>query len=123
MCVSTKTFISSLLKTRAATLGTRRTVKKQWQAAWLCRAVTCIDLTTLSGDDTAANVSRLCLKAGIPIRKDIVQVGPLTQFFSVSFSQKKIIDLPGGQINDPSSGELLLSSVPSSNSLVSVSDP
>ena len=71
MCVSTKTFISSLLKTRAATLGTRRTVKKQWQAAWLCRAVTCIDLTTLSGDDTAANVSRLCLKAGIPIRKDL----------------------------------------------------
>jgi len=58
---------------RAATLGTRRTVKKQWQAAWLCRAVTCIDLTTLSGDDTAANVSRLCLKAGIPIRKDIVK--------------------------------------------------
>ena len=57
---------------RAATLGTRRTVKKQYQAAWLCRAVTCIDLTTLSGDDTAANVQRLCLKAGKPIRKDIL---------------------------------------------------
>jgi len=58
---------------RAATLGTRRTVKKQWQAAWLCRAVTCIDLTTLAGDDTEANVARLCLKAGNPIRKDIVK--------------------------------------------------
>jgi len=57
---------------RAATLGTRRCVKKQWQAAWLCRAVTCIDLTTLAGDDTETNVQRLCLKAGNPIRKDIV---------------------------------------------------
>jgi len=57
---------------RAATLGTRRTVKKQWQAAWLCRAITCIDLTTLSGDDTEANVQRLCLKAAKPVRKDIL---------------------------------------------------
>jgi len=57
---------------RAATLGTRRCVKKQWQAAWLCRAITCIDLTTLSGDDTETNVQRLCLKAAKPIRKDIV---------------------------------------------------
>jgi len=57
---------------RAATLGTRRCVKKQWQAGWLCRAVTCIDLTTLAGDDTETNVQRLCLKAGNPIRKDIL---------------------------------------------------
>jgi len=58
---------------RAATLGTRRTVKQQWQAAWLLRAVTCIDLTTLSGDDTETNVSRLCLKAARPVRRDILE--------------------------------------------------
>lgn len=51
------------VKRRAETLGTRRTVKKQWQAAWLLRAVTCIDLTTLAGDDTPSNVSRLSLLA------------------------------------------------------------
>ncbi|XP_046546403.1 deoxyribose-phosphate aldolase-like [Haliotis rubra] len=61
------------VKRRAETLGTRRTVKKQWQAAWLLRAVTCIDLTTLSGDDTAANVSRLCFKARQPIREDLLK--------------------------------------------------
>ena len=58
---------------RAGTLGTKRTVKMQWQAAWLCRALTCIDLTTLSGDDTEANVQRLCLKAARPLRKDILE--------------------------------------------------
>ncbi len=57
---------------RASTLGTRRTVKKQWQAAWLLRAATCIDLTTLTGDDTAANVHRLCVKAVKPIRTDLL---------------------------------------------------
>ena len=62
---------------RAATYGTRRTVKQQWQAAWLLRAVTCIDLTTLAGDDTEANVARLCLKAARPVRKDLLQVGVL----------------------------------------------
>ena len=59
---------------RAATYGTRRTVKQQWQAAWLLRAVTCIDLTTLAGDDTETNVARLCLKAARPVRKDLLQV-------------------------------------------------
>ena len=58
---------------RAATLGTKRTVKQQWQAAWLLRAVTCIDLTTLGGDDTNANVQRLCLKAAKPVRKDLLE--------------------------------------------------
>ncbi len=58
---------------RAATLGTKRCVKQQWQAAWLIRAATCIDLTTLSGDDTEANVQRLCLKAARPIRPDILK--------------------------------------------------
>lgn len=61
------------VKRRAETLGTKRTVKMQWQAAWLCRALTCIDLTTLSGDDTETNIQRLCLKAAKPIRGDIVE--------------------------------------------------
>lgn len=63
----------SAAERRAATLVTRRTVKKEWQAAWLLRAVTCIDLTTLSGDDTPGNVRRLCAKAITPLRQDLVQ--------------------------------------------------
>ncbi len=63
----------SAVERRAATIGTRRTVKKQWQAAWLLRAVTCIDLTTLSGDDTPGNVKRLCAKARQPVRADLLQ--------------------------------------------------
>jgi len=58
---------------RAATLPTRRSVKKAWQAAWLLRAITCIDLTTLLGDDTPSNVKRLCAKARQPVRQDILQ--------------------------------------------------
>ena len=60
------------VKHHAPTLGTRRTVKQQRQAAWLLRAATCIDLTTLAGDDTEANVSRLCLKAAKPVRGDLL---------------------------------------------------
>ncbi|MBI3790507.1 MAG: deoxyribose-phosphate aldolase [Gemmatimonadetes bacterium] len=63
----------SAAERRAATIGTRRTVKKQWQAAWLLRAIACIDLTTLSGDDTPGNVRRLCAKARRPIRPDLVE--------------------------------------------------
>jgi deoxyribose-phosphate aldolase len=48
-------------------------VKKEWQAAWLLRAITCIDLTTLQGDDTPGNVLRLCAKARAPLRRDLVQ--------------------------------------------------
>lgn len=62
----------SAIERRAATLGTRRTVKKEWQVAWLLRAITCIDLTTLSGDDTPGNVRRLCAKARLPVRRDIL---------------------------------------------------
>src|SRR6266704_4423303 len=62
----------SAVERRAATLPTRRTVKKQWQAAWLLRAVTCIDLTTLQGDDTPGNVRRLCAKARQPVRQDLL---------------------------------------------------
>jgi deoxyribose-phosphate aldolase len=58
---------------RAASLGTRRTVKKDYQAAWLVKAITCMDLTTLAGDDTAGRVARLCAKARNPLRADIVK--------------------------------------------------
>jgi len=58
---------------RAQSLVTRRTVKKEWQAAWLLRAITCMDLTTLSGDDTDERVLRLCAKARQPLRQEIVQ--------------------------------------------------
>ncbi len=62
----------SAVERRAATLSTRRTVKKEWQAAWLLRALTCIDLTTLAGDDTPGNVLRLCAKARQPLRPEIL---------------------------------------------------
>ena len=58
---------------RAATLPARRSVKKQWQAAWLLRAVTLIDLTTLAGDDTPGRVRRLCAKARNPVRRDLLE--------------------------------------------------
>jgi deoxyribose-phosphate aldolase len=62
----------SAVERRAATIPTRRTVKREWQAAWLLRAITLIDLTTLSGDDTPGNVRRLCAKARHPLRDEIV---------------------------------------------------
>eukprot|EP01030_Chromulinospumella_sphaerica_P029769 gene29769-30238_t len=57
---------------RAASLANRRSVKKEYQAAWLVKALQCIDLTTLSGDDTPGRVHRLCAKAKRPLRDDIV---------------------------------------------------
>ena len=63
----------SAVERRAATISTRRTVKKQWQAAWLLKAISCMDLTTLAGDDTRGNVLRLCAKAKSPVRKDILE--------------------------------------------------
>jgi deoxyribose-phosphate aldolase len=62
----------SAVERRAATIPTRRTVKKEWQAGWLLRAVSLIDLTTLAGDDTPGNVRRLCAKAARPVRQDLV---------------------------------------------------
>src|SRR5712675_1166831 len=64
---------TSAVERRAQTIGTRRTVKKEWQAAWLLRAISCMDLTTLSGDDTDERVRRLCAKARQPIQQDLVQ--------------------------------------------------
>jgi deoxyribose-phosphate aldolase len=63
----------SAIERRAATLTTRRTVKKSWQAAWLLHAVRCMDLTTLSGDDTPGRVERLCAKARSPVRRDLLE--------------------------------------------------
>jgi deoxyribose-phosphate aldolase len=63
----------SAVERRAATIGTRRTVKKEWQAAWLLRAVTLMDLTTLAGDDTPGYVRRLCAKAVRPVRDDLLE--------------------------------------------------
>jgi deoxyribose-phosphate aldolase len=62
----------SAIERRAATIPKRRTVKREWQAAWLLRAVTLMDLTTLQGDDTAARVRRLCAKARSPVRQDLL---------------------------------------------------
>src|SRR5213082_2156425 len=64
---------TSAVERRAETISTRRTVKKEWQAAWLLRAITCMDLTTLSGDDTDERVRRLCAKARQPIQQEILQ--------------------------------------------------
>jgi deoxyribose-phosphate aldolase len=62
----------SAAERRVATLPGRRTVKKEWQAAWLVKAVQCIDLTTLSGDDTPGRVRRICAKARQPVRQDLL---------------------------------------------------
>ena len=63
----------SALERRAASLGGRRSVKKKWQAAWLLKAITLIDLTTLAGDDTQNRVQRLCAKAKQPVRTQILK--------------------------------------------------
>ena len=63
---------TSAVERRAQTQVARRTVKKEWQAAWLLRAISCMDLTTLSGDDTEERVRRLCAKARQPVQQDLV---------------------------------------------------
>lgn len=64
---------TSAIERRAATLPGRRSVKKAYQAAWLCKAISLIDLTTLAGDDTEGRVRRLCAKARQPVRPEILQ--------------------------------------------------
>ncbi len=64
---------TSAVERRAANIPARRTVKKEWQTAWLLKAVFSIDLTTLSGDDTRARVERLCAKARQPVRREILE--------------------------------------------------
>ena len=63
----------SAVERRTSTIGTRRSVKKEWQAAWLLRAITLMDLTTLAGDDTPGRVERLCAKAKAPVRRDLLE--------------------------------------------------
>ena len=65
---------TSAVERRAQTLVTRRTVKKEWQIAWLLRAISCMDLTTLSGDDTDERVRRLCAKGRRPIQQELVKL-------------------------------------------------
>lgn len=64
---------TSAVERRAQSQVARRTVKKEWQAAWLLRAISCMDLTTLSGDDTDGRVRRLCAKAKQPIQQELVE--------------------------------------------------
>jgi deoxyribose-phosphate aldolase len=64
---------TSAVERRVQSHVARRTVKKEWQAAWLLRAITCMDLTTLSGDDTDERVRRLCAKARHPIQQELEQ--------------------------------------------------
>jgi deoxyribose-phosphate aldolase len=64
---------TSAIERRAATLGGRRSVKKEFQAAWLCKAISCIDLTTLSGDDTPGRVQRLAAKARQPVSEPLLE--------------------------------------------------
>jgi deoxyribose-phosphate aldolase len=70
----------SAVERRVQTLPGRRTVKQDWQAAWLVRAITCMDLTTLSGDDTPGTVRRLCAKARRPMSADIADALGLADF-------------------------------------------
>lgn len=63
----------SAVERRTATIGTRRSVKKDAQLAFMLKAINCIDLTTLAGDDTPGRVKRLCLKAAHPVRADILR--------------------------------------------------
>lgn len=63
---------TSAIERRVQTLTARRTVKKEWQAAWLLKAISCMDLTTLSGDDTDERVRRLCAKAKQPLKPELV---------------------------------------------------
>ena len=63
----------SAIDRRVSTLSGRRSVKKEFQAAWLLKAISMIDLTTLAGDDTRGNVMRLCEKAKNPVRADLLQ--------------------------------------------------
>ncbi len=70
----------SAVERRVSSLVKRRSVKKEWQVAWLLKAISLIDLTTLSGDDTPGRVKRLCSKAKNPVRKDILDTFGLTAF-------------------------------------------
>uniref|UniRef100_A0A7S4UDS7 Deoxyribose-phosphate aldolase n=1 Tax=Paramoeba aestuarina TaxID=180227 RepID=A0A7S4UDS7_9EUKA len=69
---------------RAAELPGRRCVKKQHQVAWMLRAVQCIDLTTLSGDDTPGNVKRLCAKSRNAVQRETLDALGLPADFTIT---------------------------------------
>ena len=71
---------TSAVERRAESLAKRRTVKKDWQAAWLLRAISCMDLTTLAGDDTEQRVLRLCAKARQPVQQSVMKQLGLEDF-------------------------------------------
>ena len=97
----------SAVERRAGQFGKRRTVKKDWQAAWLLKAITMIDLTTLAGDDTLSNVHRLCAKARQPVLpatlkalgvEDLnIQTGAVCVYHNLIHQAQK--DLEGTDIN------------------------
>ena len=62
----------SAVQRRVSALNASRSQKKNYQAAWLVRAIQCMDLTTLSGDDTPGRIARLCAKARKPLRQDLL---------------------------------------------------
>ena len=62
----------SAVERRCSTLVKRRSIKKEWQAAWLLKAIRCMDLTTLSSDDTPGRVQRLCSKALKPLKQELL---------------------------------------------------
>ena len=62
----------SAIERRCSTMTKRRSIKKDWQAAWLLKSLSCIDLTTLSSDDTPERVRRLCAKARQPLRPKLI---------------------------------------------------
>ena len=70
---------TSAIERRTDSLPGRRAVKKEYQAAWMLKAISCIDLTTLAGDDTANRVRRLCAKARNPVREDILNALGISQ--------------------------------------------
>ncbi len=61
----------SAVERRCSSLTKRRSIKKAWQAAWLLKAIRCMDLTTLSSDDTPDRVRRLCSKALRPLKQEL----------------------------------------------------
>ena len=94
----------SAIERRAASYGKRRTVKKDWQAAWLLKAITMIDLTTLAGDDTASNVARLCTKAKQPVLPELLDalgVADLNITTGAVCVYHNMIDDAKAALNDP----------------------
>lgn len=97
---------------RVASLPARRSVKGPHQAAWLCRAVACMDLTTLAGDDTADRVRRLCAKARQPVRADLLgalgmeglQVGAVCVYHEMIGPARQALDGSGIPVAAVSTG-------------------